>query len=453
MNAEAYISAYAREAEGNVLILDAGDGLHGQTVTNLSRGAAMVEVMNEVGYSAAVPGNHDFSYGAKRLCELATMMDFPLLAANVRNTRGSLLFEQYAVFPVDGMKVGVFGLVTPETAELSDPRLMADLTFDDPVKTAEEAVNALKAEGCGIIVALTHLGFGEMSAAENRSDTLAGVPGIDVIIDGHSHTILENGKTAGNTLIAQTGEYGEYIGVVELNLSGVSFTKSARLIPVPQDKPAAGLETDEKINAKIAALTAETEPLTSAAVGYTPVELQGEKQTVRTRETNLSNIITDSVRYATGADAAFLSGGNIRESIPAGDITMGHVLNTLPYSNLLVTARLTGAELVAVLEHGVSMYPEPAGQFIHVSGMSFQFNPAAPAGRRVGSVKVAGKTLDTQAVYTVATIDFIAAGGDGYPVPGGALKYYGSDAQALADYFAAKPEIREEPEGRVTLRL
>ncbi len=389
MGADPYISQLLQNTEGNVLLLDAGDSLHGQTTANLSEGEAMVELMNAVGYSAMVPGNHDFNYGPQRLVDLAAMMDFPLLAANVRGAYRELLFEPYTVFPMDGLTVGVFGLATPETVAASDPRLMEGLSFDDPMPVAEETVAQLKAEGCDVIVALAHLGPDELSLPANRSDTLAAVPGIDVIIDGHSHTVLETGRAVGNTLIAQAGEYGEYIGVVEISLAGGSVSKTASLLAVPPEGDESSLLPDEQILAKIVGLDAENEELTGIVLGHTPVNLQGEKETVRTQETNLANLITDSMRWATGADAAFLSGGNIRASIPAGDITMGQVLTTLPYSNLLVTVELSGEELLSVLEHGVSMYPEPVGQHIQVAGLAFAFDPSAQPGSRVTKVSMA----------------------------------------------------------------
>lgn len=452
MGADPYISQLAKDTTGNVLILDAGDALHGQITANLSKGAAMVELMNAVGYSAMVAGNHEFTYSTERMAELAEMMDFPLLAANVKDADGETLFQDCVVFEMDGITVGVFGLATPETVASSDPRLMAGLVFDDPVTTALAEVAELKAAGCDIIIALTHMGLDDLSDPANRSDTLAKVDGIDVIIDGHSHTALENGLTIGNTLIAQTGEYGENIGVVEITVSGGKVSKTAKLLPVPSDGETSELTADEAIVSKIAQLDEANEAVTSVVVGYTPVFLQGEKAASRTGETNLADLITDSMRYATGADMAFLTGGNIRASMDAGDITMGEVLTTLPYSNLLTTVELTGADIVKVLEHGVALYPEAVGQYIHVSGLSFHFDPNAEAGSRVKSVTMMdGTALRPDQSYTVATIDFIAAGGDGYDMMknGQNQKYYGGDAEAFVDYLATQPTINAEPEHRV----
>ncbi|MCL2078561.1 MAG: 5'-nucleotidase C-terminal domain-containing protein [Oscillospiraceae bacterium] len=447
VSAEPYISQMAK-TRGNVLILDAGDSLHGQTAANLSKGETMVELMNAVGYSAMVAGNHDFNFGTDKLLELSGMMDFPILAANVKKADGTDLFKPYEIFDVAGVTVGVFGIASPETVTKSDPRNVAGLTFADPTETAKLMVSALK--DCDVIIALVHLGMDESSAPAHRSDALAAVPGIDLIIDGHSHSKLDEGLLVGSTLIAQTGQHGQNIGIVELTVENGSVTsKSARLVAVGDD-----LIADEKIMAIIEEEEAKIEPITSIVVGHTPVMLQGEREFVRTSETNLANLITDSMRHATGADIAIFNGGGIRATINPGDITMGDVLSAMPYSNILVTVELTGADVLSALEHGVSEYPQQAGLFVQVSGIRFTIDPGEESGSRVKNVTMQdGSLFDQNKTYTVATIDFIAAGGDGYETiaNGKNIKYYGSDAEALVAYLATNPAINADPDGRLTV--
>ena len=446
--AEPTISQMAKDlrAKGEqVLLLDGGDRLHGQVTANLTTGASMVELMNAVGYSAMVTGNHEYTYGTDRLLELAAMMDFPMLAANVKKD-GAALFQPYEVFELDGLTVGVFGVATPETLTASDPRRVAGLVFESPAETAAAMVEVLKAAGCDIIIALAHLGGDQSSRPENRSDALA-VPGVDVIIDGHSHTALEHGRMVGETLIAQAGEYAEHIGVVEIVMDGGALSKTARLVEVSED-----LSADETITAKIAELDASTEDITSQIVGYTPVLLHGEREEVRTGETNLANLITDSMRHASGAEIGFIGGGSIRASIPAGDITMGDVLATMPFANLIVTMELRGAAVWEALEHGVSFYPEPAGPYVQISGLQVLFDPEAPVGERIKEVKTAdGAALDSEKTYTMAMLEFNAAGGDGYDMltSGQNLVYYGGDADAFVAYLATNPEISAAPENRL----
>ena len=419
--AEPHISEMARGLT-NVLIFDAGDRLHGQIATNLTGGQSMVEIMNTVGYSAMVTGNHDFNFGVERLLELSELMAFPLLAANVRDSGGSYLFERYKIFAMEGLTVGVFGIVTPETVEKSDPRIVAGLTFEDPAQTAAAMAEHLRLGGCDIIIALTHLG----------DDSIAGVPGIDVIIDGHSHELLEG---------TQAGEHSKHIGIIEIAIANGVMTTAARLVAV--DELDGG---DGAVMAVIAAAEAMVEDVTSAVVGYTPVALNGEREAVRTGETNLANLITDSMLYATGADIAFLTGGNIRASIGAGDITMGNVLTVLPFSNLLVTVELKGSDILEILEHGVSAYPEQAGSHIQTAGLHFIFEPTAPPMSRVVEAN-----LIPDNIYTVATIEFIAAGGDGYTMMerGVNMIWYQGDAEAFIRYLQTSPAITAEPEGRV----
>jgi len=447
MTADPYISHLIEETPGNVLVLDAGDAIHGQTTTNLTGGEAMVELMNMVGYAAMVPGNHEFNFGIQRLMELSDMMDFPLLAANVR-LNGENIFQTHVVFRMDGLRVGIFGIVTPETKSFSDPRIMSGISIEDPKRTALIMVETLKNEGCDIIIALAHLGDDDSSLPQDKSDALA-VPGVDVVIDGHSHTKLEHGRMVGDTLIVQAGDHGWYIGVVEIIMHGDDITKSAKLIEVDEKLP-----LDEAVVAKIGTLDESVADIISEVVGYTPVLLNGEREDVRTGETNLSNMITDSMRYISNADFAFISGGTIRDSIPPGDITMGHVLNTMPFSNLIVTIDLRGAAIWEALEHGVSEYPESDGLFLQQSGLFVEFNPDAPVGKRITSATTPdGSPLDLDKVYTVAMVDYLAAGGDGYTMfqSGENLTYFGGDAEAFVAYLETRPDIKPEAEGRLII--
>jgi len=437
--AEPYISTLAKDlkAKGeNVLLLDAGDRLHGQITTNLSRGESVVKIMNEVGYSAMVPGNHDFNFGIERLKELSDLMNFPLLSANVLDINSSNLFPPYTIFDFDGTYIGVFGIATPEILEKSDPRIVSGLIFDNPTRTARAMVAELQTQGCDLIIALAYMGLDSIPDINTF--------GIDVIIDGH--------MTKDDSLVAQTGFYGQHIGIVEIELSDGNVSKIARTVSVPKENEVAELLPDKNIIAKIAEEEAKVEPITSVVVGKTPILLNGEKDQVRTKETNLTNLITDSMCWATGAYMSFIDGGNIRASIEAGDITMGQILAALPFSSSIVTIELRGADLLEALEYGVCSYPNPVGQFIQVSGINFEFDPTAKPMRRGTKVAMAnGETFDINKIYTVATIDFLAGGGDGYAMilKGSNVVYFQSNAEALAQYLATDPEIKEEPENRI----
>lgn len=457
---EAYVSSLVKSLKSdgeNVLLMSAGDVLHGQPLATISKGKSIVDIMNATGYDFMAPGNHDFNYGIDRLLELQKSMKFALLAANVTESGvDSEKFTNYSVVDVDGVKVGVFGLATPETATKTNPKNVAGYEFASPVETAKKAVSDLKEEGAEVIIALVHLGLDEESAPEERSEAIAAVEGIDVVIDGHSHTALENGKTVGNTLIAQTGEYLNNIGVVKIGIKDNKVAnKEASFIEVPtEENPSEELLPDKTITDLIDKLNSENELITSEVIGKTPVKLEGERADARTKETNLSNLLTEAMIAATDADIAITNGGGIRASIEAGDITKGDVLAVLPFGNFIATIDVTGKDIWDALEHGLDSYPEPAGHFSQVGGVTVVYNSTKPAGERVVSVTFDdGSTLDLNKTYTLATNDFMVAGGDNYSMfsakAGENYMEYGALDEALTDYIASGVDIGNIKMGRL----
>ncbi len=203
-----------REA-GNLILLDAGDTTHGLPIATVSNGESIIRLMNQIGYDAMVPGNHDFNYGYERLVELNEMADFPILAANVVKEDETRDLQEYTIIEIDGLKVGIFGLTTQETTYKSNPKNTEGLEFRDPVAVAEEMVVKLEEEGVDLIIALAHIGVDEESHPK-ATDVAERVEGIDIIVDGHSHTKLDEGKLVGDTLIVQAGEHLKNIGLVDI---------------------------------------------------------------------------------------------------------------------------------------------------------------------------------------------------------------------------------------------
>lgn len=440
-----------RASNPNTLLLDGGDAIHGTTFATLAEGESVVRVMNAMGYDAAVPGNHEFNYGYNRLVELEPQMEYPLLSANIRvKNDDSPLFHPYVIKEVDGVKIGIFGLTTPETAYKTHPKNVDGLVFTNPAEEAKAIVAELK-DQVDVIVALGHIGQDESS-----TDTSIGiakeVAGIDVFIDGHSHTVLQKGLEAGHgTLIASAGEYTKYLGVVDLWIDqGKVISKEAKLIDY---KAAAAIAPDQKVAELVDSIVAEQQEILSNEIGETAVKLDGEREQVRAGETNLGNLIADSLRSITKADIALTNGGGIRASIDKGIITQGEIITVLPFGNQIVTLNVTGADIKAALENGVSDYPNPKGAFPQVSGIAFKIDTAKAKGSRVHSVTVGGAALDAKKQYSLATNDFIAAGGDeytmfaSYPQAG----MFGALDEALTSYLrelgtAANPAV----EGRIT---
>jgi 5'-nucleotidase/UDP-sugar diphosphatase len=435
----------------NTLLFDAGDTFHGTTFATLVRGESIVDIFNKIGYDAMAAGNHDFNYGYERLLELSAMAEFPVLSANVVKEDGTLLLPPYMIKEVDGLKIGIFGLSTPETHYKTHPKNVEGLTFTDPVAAAQGMVEELKAQNVNMIIALTHLGIDE-SSTDTSIKVAQGAPGIDLIVDGHSHSTLVEGLQGENdTLIVSAGEYTKNLGVVELVFENDQLvSKTARLIT---KEDAANIEPDPDVQAVIDANKVAQEEVLAEVVGQTAVKLDGERENVRKGETNLGNLITDAMLQTSGAEVAITNGGGIRASIDSGDITKGDIITVLPFGNYIVTKEVVGEDIIAALENGASGYPATNGAFAQVGGMTYKIDPSKPAGERIYDVMVNGKPLNLKKIYVLATNDFMAAGGDEYTMfADEAIKNeFPSLDEAVINYIKAQGEVSPKTEGRIVI--
>ena len=432
------------------LVVDAGDIFHGQSFATIETGGSIAELMAAVGYDAMAPGNHDFNYGSARLLELATMANTRILGSNVTySDAGNPFFsDDYLIKEIavagEVIKIGVFGLISPDIYSDTAPANVAGLSFgtqESVIANARQNVATLDAQGCDVIVALTHIGDSD-NGTLMRSDAIAeGAPGIDVIVDGHTHDV-ENREVNG-TLIVQTGCFFSAVGEVEIILNAndeqpdpedVSYSildQTASLTTVAQ-------ATDELIPADpiVAALTAEIEaredPIKKQVVGNTPVKLGGTTdniwQDIRLGELNLGRALSDSYRFITGADIAVENAGGIRALIPAGDINKGQVIDVLPFGNYLVTKSVTGADLKKMLETSIEIginnqiandkndnsWPSNSGSYLQWSGITAQYDLTKPMGERVFSAQVGGTDLEPNHYYTIACNNYLATSSD-YP--------------------------------------
>jgi 5'-nucleotidase len=437
----------AKEANPNTLVLDAGDTLHGMPIVNISKGENAIKVLEAAGYNYMTLGNHDFNYGQERLLELKDMSKVGMLSANIVDENGDYLFTPYAIEEVGGVKVGIFGLSTPDTVIVTHPKNVEGLTFKDPIEVSKEMVKELE-DKADVIIALAHLGLDESSTITSKA-LAQGVEGIDLIIDGHSHTILEAGQLENDTLIVQTKNYGENLGYVDIEvLNGEVTGISARLLPVADT---ADVVPDPDLAAYIESINPKNDPAFQVVVASTDVYLDGVRENVRTKETNLGNLSADAARTATGADVAFVNGGGIREDVPVGDITKGKIAAIFPFGNLIVVKKITGQDLKAMLEWSVSDYPAAKGAFLQVSGLEFSFDPAKEVGSKVVEVKVGGEPLDLTKEYTVAVNDFMADGGDGYEMLADykVEALYGTYEEIVIDYLATNGTAGSEVSGRI----
>lgn len=419
-----------------VLLVDAGDFSQGDPTVSVSEGATAVELMNLAGYDVAAPGNHEFDYGYANLASLADKAEFPIVAANVLYN-GKVAFEANVTFTApNGIKIGVFGLDTPETATKAHPAKIKGVTFlagQELFDCAQKQVDALKADGCDYIVCLGHLGIDDESIGNRSIDLLEKVKGIDVFIDGHSHSTLEDVQKAAdghafNGTLTSTGTKLASVGVVTID-------PAANKILAETVKLETLTESVQAVADRAAAIQKQIDDDYGAKFATTAVELDGVKANVRSGETNLGDLITDALVWGAKkngeqVDAAVTNGGGIRATIAAGDITKKDVNTVLPFGNTLSIVKVTGAELLEALEASTYCTPETIGGFPHASGIEFTVDTTkaydqgdqypgstyyAPKSiQRVSIQSVGGKAFDAKAVYTIATNDFMASGGDTY---------------------------------------
>lgn len=395
------------------LWLDAGDTLHGMPVINLSTGKNMVTLLNLAGVDAMTAGNHDFNYGSKQLERLAKGLKFPLLAANiVRKDTDKNLFKSYKIFKLNGLKVGVFGLATPETAYKTNPANVKTVDFLNPVDKAREMIKILRPK-CDVVIALTHLGVD--ASSEFTSERLAReTDGIDLIVDGHSHTALYDGIRIKDTLIVQAGFYEHFLGRATLEIDGNKIvSKKAELLDADAVK-AINPTPDAKILAKLDEFNKQTDKILNEVICRSDKNLSGDRLLVRRNESELGNLTADAYRWFAQTDIGICNGGDIRTDLPEGDVTRRDVLAIFPFADTVVAVEIPGATIREMLEHSVEFYPASSGGFLAVSGITFSYDPSKPPKHRVEEIFVNGQPLDEGKTYTLALIKFLSAGGDDY---------------------------------------
>jgi 2',3'-cyclic-nucleotide 2'-phosphodiesterase (5'-nucleotidase family) len=432
----------ARKKNKHVLFFDAGDTLHGTIIANLSKGSVVVDIYNAMKLDAMAAGNHDFNFGLNRLLELSKEAKFDILASNVVYIKdNSNALKQNKIIKINKeVTVGVFGLSTPETAYKTHPKNVEDIKFLDIATVAKQQVDMLKKQGANFIIAVGHLGIDDSTLEYEQSVALAKVAGIDLVIDGHSHSKLPNGLLVNNVLFAQTGEYDQNLGMISVVVDKDKKAIKAELVAKESFEKVAKNSAIEDIITKY---TKNQSTNLDVIVANTDTVLEGNREFVRAQITNLGFIIANSLQMDLGADVAFVNGGSIRAPINKGDIRVRDIITALPFGNSGVLIEVTGEVLLQALEHSVKFAPEPAGSFLQVSGVSFDINLKNKAGSRVSNVKINNKKLDLKATYKLATLDFIIAGGDGYDMLKGKKALASSDAidQIFTRYLANAKNI------------
>ena len=463
------LRAWFEDHGAEVITVDAGDFSQGTTYVSTSKGASAIEMMNAAGYDLVTLGNHEFDFGYAQLMENLSKAQFTTICCNVivDETGESILPGTPVITTKSGMKLGFFGLETPETATKVNPGMIKEISFtafEDLYKAAQGAVDDLKAEGVDLVIGLCHLGVDAESAANGyRSiDLLTKVTGVDLVIDGHSHTVMSAGENG--EPIVSTGTKFENIGVVVIN----NETKAVEDKFLVSTKY---LANDSDVLAKAQGIISDVESVYGAVFATTEVRLNGDRDPGnRTEETNLGDLITDAMVWSVvkeggieqvepNAVVGITNGGGIRATIEAGDSTKNNVNTVLPFGNTVAVVYVTGAELLEALEASTFCTPSAIGGYPQTSGITWTLDTTVPfeqgevytlngkessyyapaAIKRVTITAINGEPFDEKATYAVVTNNFCAAGGDTYNVFARSSSSFDTGIpmdEALMDYIA-----------------
>ncbi len=432
-------------AEG-YLVLDAGDIFHGTPFATVELGESVAQVLKVVGYDAMSPGNHDFNYGQDRLVELGKVADVELLAANVKTIEGKLRYGDCFFKEIGGMSVGLFGLTTPETVTKTNPENVVGLTFgteEEIVAEAKLMVQVLQERGVDVIIGLMHMGIDTDSRI--KSTTIASqVDDIDLIIDGHSHSELNQYEIVNGTILTSTGEHFKNVGVVTIQYD-LMADEIIKLVPHQISmKQLEKCEEDTEVKSVIDRIKNNQKSILEEVIGTTAIKLEGGRSSVLNGHTNLGHLLTAAMLNETQADISLINGGTIRDSIDVGMITKGDVLKVLPFSNHIVTVEMTGKQLIEILNKGLVI---GSGRFLHFAGLLVEAKLVQEAGcpdrYEVLSVQFNQQPLELTQTYVVAMNDFMAAGGDDYQMSQSSnlLNSFGTLDEALISYVKEYGEI------------
>jgi len=423
--ARATLVAEIRAENENVLVLDAGDINTGRPESNLFDARPDILGYNFIGYDAVAVGNHDFDRGRRVLAEQMSLARFPFLSANVRTSSGKLLAQPYIIKRFKGFNAAVFGLTTVQTASITYPEHIAGLHFEDEVETARKLVPRLRKQA-DVVIALVHLGI--YDTARRGSLRLAReVPGIDLVVDGHSHTKLDKPirvkiRVSGAFVpVVQAWKWGLVVGRVDMDIFGDGTSMAGfELLPVnlPPDKGgfrAGRIEENGDLSASLEPFLRKTNEMLSEPITRVTTEITHRKG--RTKGTSLGRLVAESMMWSARAlqpDFAVQNSGGIRDDIPRGTLTAKTIHQVLPFDNTVVVVDLEGKALARLLEHMAVGAARDGKGFPQVStGLEMEVETGSG---RIRKVLIGGKHLDMDRTYRVATNSYLAAGGDGYRV-------------------------------------
>jgi 5'-nucleotidase/UDP-sugar diphosphatase len=439
---EPYVKGYVdtlRKEGKNVVLVSAGDAFKGTAFASMTDGLDVATVMNMTGYDMFTIGNHEQMMGIDRFKKIVEKAEFPMIAANISSDWRAAFPEikDYVIKEFGGTKIAFIGITYPP---------FEDGSVANIITAAERAKAAAQTEGASVFIAVTHLGIKDADVNVRSTYLAEKCPWLTAIIDAHCHTAHENGLPQSGVLTAEAGEYGKYIGVVELTFkSGAVTGTTAKLIPIKDHEAESGITPDAGVKAFIDEVKAKMADYITEVVATTPVDLDGVRGASRTRETNFGNVVTDAMRLAAKTDIAIVMGPYLRIDIPAGDITREQMEKAL-YENVnLCVAKVTGQEIYNIMVLATELYPKENTWFTHVSGIMVEFNPNL--GNNVISIRLPdGSVLDPNATYTCA----VREDNVGTYFPKRAYTTgHGTMFELVADYFNSGVVVNREVAGRI----
>ena len=462
------------------LFLEAGDIFQGTLFWTQHKEHMPLALVDRFGYNAMIAGNHEFDDGAETYLQLVNNINTPVLGANIHfkpETKHPI--KPYIIEERDGRKIGIIGVTTPDIPALSSPG--PNVQFSDVKAALQKYVAELEAEGVTMIIALTHIGYEEDKKIARE------VGGLDVIVGAHSHSLLTNNpalqdRADGPYPTVEKTPRGEpvlvvtaytaclYLGKLDVGFDGAGIIRSWQGEPVALDDTTLKAMNAPAPDAEMVRIINDfAEPvnkLMSTKIGFIEADeaeglpLEDPVKICRKAECRTGNIVADALRVIPFKETqiALLNGGALRNSLPSGEVTPGHVIGTLPFQNTVVRASMSGALILEALEHGVSNYGEDEGRFLQVSGMRYAFDPTRVEGSRITRAEVQGKdeqwvALDPKTSYVVATQDYMATGGDGFTMLQ-SLQWEEGDKLAndvLRLYMEKYSPATTKLEGRITI--
>ncbi|MEW6040448.1 MAG: bifunctional UDP-sugar hydrolase/5'-nucleotidase [Elusimicrobiota bacterium] len=431
-----------------VLTLDAGDTFQGTPEGNIPKGKAVWELFNLAGYDLICPGNHDLDYGVQNLIELIQIATMPVICANIIDSKTGKVWEYvepYVIKQYGDLRVGIIGLITPGMVELVSAPNRAGLEFPPPEKILPDYLKKLREdEKVDIIICVTHLGY------EYDQKLAAAVPGIDVIVGGHSHTGLTSPiiDPCNHTIIVQAYANGSCIGRLPLEIDKdvrkIRGIGKYELITVLSDI----YESDEKVVPTISSYVAIVSEQMDKPIGTAKRDLNREYNA----ESALGNLICDAVRQEFSGDISFVNSGGIRQELMAGEVTLRQVYNILPFGNKVISLELHGEQLNRLLEFNIS----GTGGIFQTSGIKYTYDPEKPTGSKIIKCEAGGQPVDladTTKKYKVVTIDYLLErGNEGSKIleEGTNRVYTGANLMDIvAEYIRAHSPVDAQIEGRI----